>query len=124
MSAALPVTGPSWRTWVCPTTAMSPSMWHPMSILTISPSSNTTSSLASGEKWQTVLFTEMQVGKATPLSIFLFTFLYTLPVCSLINASPFSHTSTILAFDLHSDITKCNALLTISAAVLYLVTTS
>uniref|UniRef100_A0A2P2LUY3 EBP1 n=1 Tax=Rhizophora mucronata TaxID=61149 RepID=A0A2P2LUY3_RHIMU len=32
MSAALPVTGPSWRTWVCPTTAMSPSMWHPMSL--------------------------------------------------------------------------------------------
>lgn len=46
-----------------------------------SPSSNTISSLASGEKWQTVLFTEMQVGKATPLSIFLLTFLYMLPVC-------------------------------------------
>lgn len=50
-------------------------------IFTISPSSNTVSSLASGEKWQTVLFTEMQVGKATPLSIFLLTFLYTFPVC-------------------------------------------
>lgn len=114
-SACLPVTGPSLRTWVCATTAMKPSMWHPISlqsnestslssrsstispltihthntydtlkgtyIFKISPSSNTVSSLASGEKWQTVLFTEIHVGNATPLSIFFLTFLYILPDC-------------------------------------------
>jgi hypothetical protein len=46
------------------------------------PSSNTVSSLARGEKWQIVLLTDMQVGKATTLSIFFFfAFLYTLLVC-------------------------------------------
>lgn len=50
-------------------------------IFNISPASNNVSSLDSGEKWQTVLFTEMQVGNATPLSIFFLTFLYTFPVC-------------------------------------------
>lgn len=50
-------------------------------IFTISPSSSTDSSLASGEKWQTTLLTDKQVGKATPLSIFFFTFLYMLPLC-------------------------------------------
>jgi hypothetical protein len=47
------------------------------------PSSNTVSSLARGEKWQIVLLTDMQVGKATILSIFFFffAFLYTLLVC-------------------------------------------
>lgn len=31
-SAALPVTGPSWRAWVWATTAMNPSIWQPMSL--------------------------------------------------------------------------------------------
>ena len=43
--------------------------------------SRTASSLPSGEKWHTVLLTETHVGKPTPLSIFLFTFLYMFPVC-------------------------------------------
>lgn len=50
-------------------------------IFTISPSSKTVSSPANGEKWHIVLFTEMHVGNATPLSIFFFTFLYMFPVC-------------------------------------------
>ena len=104
-SAALPVTGPFVITWVWATTAIKPSIWQPISlsnenrivsitiqfpkkkiteqvgarqfnyILTISFSSRTASSVASGEKWQTVLFTDTQVGKAMPLSIFLFAFL-------------------------------------------------
>lgn len=31
-SAARPVSGPSWRTCVCATTAMNPSIWHPISL--------------------------------------------------------------------------------------------
>jgi hypothetical protein len=37
----------------------------------MSPSSNTVSSLARGEKWQIVLLTDMQVGKATTLYLLL-----------------------------------------------------
>jgi hypothetical protein len=50
-------------------------------ILTMSFSSSTVSSVARGEKWHTVLFTDKHVGKATPLSIFFFAFLYIFPVC-------------------------------------------
>ena len=31
-SAAFPVTGPSWRTWVCATTVINPSIWQPKSL--------------------------------------------------------------------------------------------
>jgi hypothetical protein len=44
-------------------------------ILTMSLVARIVSSPAKGEKWQTVLLTETQVGNAMPFSIFFFEFL-------------------------------------------------
>jgi len=50
-------------------------------ILTMSLAARTVSSPAKGEKWQTVLLIEIQVGNATPFSIFFFEFLNMSAVC-------------------------------------------
>ena len=61
------LTGEAPTTKVWATTAGKPSMWAPRSILTMSPSFNTTSgSDFSGEKWHTQWLTERQVGNAIP----------------------------------------------------------
>jgi hypothetical protein len=52
----------------------------------------TVSSPAKGEKWQTVLLIEIQVGNATPFSIFFFEFLNMSAVC----LPPQTHCSGIL----------------------------
>merc|ERR1719347_2057201 len=94
-----------------------------MSILTRSPSARVLSgSERSGEKWQIQLFCEMQVGNAIPFVNFL-SFLKALLVSSVSFLSPRIQRSRTEHPGLHSSIISFSTLLTISAAILYLVTT-
>ena len=102
-SAFLPVIldFPSLTITVWATTAMKPSICAPMSILTTSPSCITTSgSLFKGEKWQMVLLTETQQGKAIPFRRFL-SFLNAFPVSSSILLSALIQVSRTDAPALH-----------------------
>lgn len=102
-SAFLPVIldFPSLMMTVWATTAMKPSICAPMSILTTSPSCITTSgSLFKGEKWQMVLLTETQQGKAIPFWRFL-SFLNAFPVSSSILLSALIQVSRTEAPALH-----------------------